>query len=308
MRRILLGQREAMAELELAPEFSADLTNFAMHPALLDQATGFALPLVDGYDASDDFYVPMAYQRIRIWRPLSRRPNIHARYRGTDNGTVAFDFTVMDEHGEVAVEIDQFTMRRVDSRASFGAAEYPAKDLRSTDEQETSLLDELLANGIAAQQGLEALDRILAHRPSPAQIIVSPVPLEVLERRIESRTGVTDRRPGGGRARSFVAPRTPVEEYLSEAWSKALGLDQVSVEDNWFELGGHSLLGIRIVAQLRQEFRIDLSPDFFFESLTISAQARIIEQRLAEPSPIGPQLIPVGRQQFRRRRTDLLKR
>jgi hypothetical protein len=42
--------------------------------------------------------------------------------------------------------------------------------------------------------------------------------------------------------------------------------------------------------------------------LTISAQARIIEQRLAEPSPIGPQLIPVGRQQFRRRRTDLLKR
>jgi hypothetical protein len=40
--------------------------------------------------------------------------------------------------------------------------------------------------------------------------------------------------------KSFVSPRTPVEEALAGIWCEVLGLKEVGVHDNFFELGGHS--------------------------------------------------------------------
>lgn len=40
---------------------------------------------------------------------------------------------------------------------------------------------------------------------------------------------------------AFVAPRTPTEMMLAGMWAQVLGVDRVSVYDNFFDLGGHSL-------------------------------------------------------------------
>ena len=75
-KKIYVGNNEALAELELPEEFSADLDTFVLHPSLMDAATGFVQIVGDG------FYLPMAYGKVDIKRPLQRR--IYSYVRSKD--------------------------------------------------------------------------------------------------------------------------------------------------------------------------------------------------------------------------------
>jgi amino acid adenylation domain-containing protein len=76
----------------------------------------------------------------------------------------------------------------------------------------------------------------------------------------------------------FRAPRTPVEERLAVMLSSLLGLEQVSVHDNFFLLGGHSLLGTQLISQIRGTFAVELALRTLFESPTIEQLAAEIER------------------------------
>jgi hypothetical protein len=56
-----------------------------------------------------------------------------------------------------------------------------------------------------------------------------------------------------------VAPRTPTEATIAEAWKETLGLPRVSVHDNFFDIGGHSLLAVRVVTKLDKLLGVRLS-------------------------------------------------
>ena len=60
-------------------------------------------------------------------------------------------------------------------------------------------------------------------------------------------------------------------------WGEVLGLDQVGRDDNFFELGGHSLLATRLIARIREAFKVDLSLRRLFETPTLSAVADFID-------------------------------
>jgi amino acid adenylation domain-containing protein len=77
--------------------------------------------------------------------------------------------------------------------------------------------------------------------------------------------------------KNFVAPRTPVEELLSEIWKEVLGVERVSINDNFFELGGHSLLATQLIARVQEAFRKEMGPRTVFESPTIAGLAAEIE-------------------------------
>lgn len=66
LRQVSYGENEVLAMLELPEQFSDDLDNFTLHPALMDLATSAGLPLVDGYETSTDFYVPLSYKRVQV--------------------------------------------------------------------------------------------------------------------------------------------------------------------------------------------------------------------------------------------------
>ena len=51
---------------------------------------------------------------------------------------------------------------------------------------------------------------------------------------------------------SYVAPQTPLEQFLTDAWRDVLQVDRIGVHDNFFELGGHSLLLMRMLAGVRE--------------------------------------------------------
>ena len=78
----------------------------------------------------------------------------------------------------------------------------------------------------------------------------------------------------------FISPRNPVEERLAAILAPLLGLDKVSMEDNFFLLGGHSLLGTQLIARVRDAFGIELTLRTLFDAPTVSKLAAQIEALL----------------------------
>ncbi|HEV3048878.1 MAG TPA: non-ribosomal peptide synthetase, partial [Longimicrobium sp.] len=83
-------------------------------------------------------------------------------------------------------------------------------------------------------------------------------------------------------AECYVAPRTPVEEVLAEIWAEVLRLERVGVHDSFFDLGGHSLLIIRLLADIRATFDLEISIRTVFSKPTLEAMAGEIERRIYE--------------------------
>ncbi len=75
-----------------------------------------------------------------------------------------------------------------------------------------------------------------------------------------------------------VKPRTDEEKVLAGVWSRVLGIEDISVHDDFFELGGDSLLSIRILAQVGSA-GLRISPVDFFAQPTIAGQARVAVQQ-----------------------------
>jgi acyl-coenzyme A synthetase/AMP-(fatty) acid ligase len=82
--------------------------------------------------------------------------------------------------------------------------------------------------------------------------------------------------------KTYVAPRTPVEEVLAEIWAEDLRLERVGVHDNFFDLGGHSLLIMRLLARIQGTFNQELSIRTVFSMPTLEAMAGEIERRIYE--------------------------
>lgn len=83
---------------------------------------------------------------------------------------------------------------------------------------------------------------------------------------------------GGMQQATFVAPRTPVEDILASIWSDVLGIEHVSIHDNFFDLGGHSLKVTQVASRIRDVFEAEISLRHFFETPTIALLAKKIEE------------------------------
>ena len=93
-----------------------------------------------------------------------------------------------------------------------------------------------------------------------------------------------------------MAARTAVEEIIAGIWADVLKLPQVGVEENFFELGGHSLLATQAISRIRGAFRVQLPLRAFFESPTVSALAKKIEQGIKAGTLAGiPRITPPTR-------------
>jgi acyl carrier protein len=69
---------------------------------------------------------------------------------------------------------------------------------------------------------------------------------------------------------------------LAEIWAEVLRLQRVSVHDSFFALGGHSLLIMRLLADIRATFDLDISVRTVFSMPTLEAMAGEIERRIYE--------------------------
>jgi len=149
---------------------------------------------------------------------------------------------------------------------------------------------------VTTEEGFAALDRIISHHSS-GPIIVSATDLSVRmrtwlygdsinTRKSEKQDDLLQSEDESDQIAAridYVAPRTAVEQRLTELWQRLLGIDRVGVSDNFFDLGGHSLLAVRLFARIEAELGKRLPLATLFHSPTIAAIAPLLETESHKP-------------------------
>ncbi|MFQ3633438.1 amino acid adenylation domain-containing protein [Roseiflexus sp.] len=91
-------------------------------------------------------------------------------------------------------------------------------------------------------------------------------------------------------------PHTPEEQLLAAVWSQVLHIPQVGRSENFFALGGHSLSAMRMIARIREIFRVELPIRDLFEAPTIAGLAeRIVRARRGSAGVAFAPLVPQPR-------------
>lgn len=270
------GRTEALLELVLPDAHRADLDTIELHPALLDFATAGAQSLIPGHDPATAFFAPMSYGAVRIWAPLPARIFSHIRHcpaAGGDASLASFDVTIVDEHGCILVEIDDFVMVAVRDPALLSA---------------TAPSGAAFQDSLTTQEGLSVLDHVLAgaHRP---HLIVSPRPLAAALAALQpSRAVPVQNDPGNA---DDAAPRTPAEAVIAQIWRDLLGVAHIRYHDDFFDLGGHSLLAVQFINRLRKQMGKSLPLAALLQSPTVERLAALIDPEgaasVAATVPLG---------------------
>ncbi len=91
-----------------------------------------------------------------------------------------------------------------------------------------------------------------------------------------------------------VTPADEVEARLSDIWCYVLGLNSISVNDNYFDLGGHSLLAVRLFSEINLAFHTQLPLGTLFHAPTVRKMSEII--RDSGVHSVRSAIVPVQRE------------
>ncbi|MBA2896480.1 type I polyketide synthase [Nonomuraea soli] len=260
------GDGEELALVEAV--FPEEASQWVLHPALLDVATSFG-------SARGGTYLPLGYGRLLVHAPLPARFYSHLRRRSTGAEVVAADLTLFDESGAVLVEIEEFTLRRVDpAQLDLAGARSP----------------EPAGTGIRPADGAAAFLRVLAADPGP-QVVVSATALaEIAERERTPAAAPEPAGPVAERSAPYNAPSTELGATIARIWGEVLGVARVGADDDFFDLGGNSLVAVQLIAQVRAATGVKLPMRTLFEAPTVEQMAARVEQLSAKPQ--APTAIP----------------
>ncbi|WP_344319342.1 SDR family NAD(P)-dependent oxidoreductase, partial [Actinocatenispora thailandica] len=296
LRAVHRGAGEVLARLVAPPAVAAELADWPLHPALLDEATSLL-------DVEGGSFLPLGYGRITVHAPLPARLWAHAVGQPGDEVTTA-DIRLLDDDGRVLVDIADFMLRRVDPAAmastvqatpasgappAGGAAPAPAGALspgaaaadRGSTPPGGTAGGSGAAGGIAPADGAEVLWRLLSGGLGP-QVAVSVRPMDeqlaAAAATIDTLTGPVDPDAGGALG-DEAAPGTELEAQLAAIWAEVLGVPAVGRDDDFFDLGGNSLVAVQLIGKVRTATGVKLPMRSLFETTTVAGMAELVEQR-----------------------------
>ncbi len=76
----------------------------------------------------------------------------------------------------------------------------------------------------------------------------------------------------------FVGSETSLEDWLTQLWQEALGLEKIGIDDKFFELGGNSLQAAAFVAKVQKELNETVFIVSIFEAPTVREYAKFLEK------------------------------
>lgn len=72
-------------------------------------------------------------------------------------------------------------------------------------------------------------------------------------------------------------PRTSLEKWIADVWSKLLGISPMSRQAHFFDLGGHSLSAVQFMTRLLEEYQLKVHVMVLYEKPTLAEFATHIE-------------------------------
>ncbi|WP_225074917.1 type I polyketide synthase [Streptomyces sp. CoT10] len=286
VRSVRTGATGVLAELALSDQFRRDAENHLLHPALLDCATSFLVPLPEGTNA-----LPFAYRSLVVHDRLPATVTALVRERPEDGkGTLLRDVALIDAEGREVVTVSGFTLRRIERAASANAVQgasrsegTPAEELaplRSSDVAQDSFLD--------VKIGGRLFDALLALDLGP-QVIVAPEGLTEKLRRADDFTAASMtsaaqsvEAPAAAAPSDGAAPAGATDSgfagQLTTLWSEVVGAPS-GPDDDFFEAGGDSLAAVQLVERIRVELGVELPMAVLFDHPTLAELLTEAERR-----------------------------
>ncbi|HET6327101.1 MAG TPA: SDR family NAD(P)-dependent oxidoreductase, partial [Planctomycetaceae bacterium] len=268
LKSLALGENEALAQLELAPELAGDPADYRLHPGLLDLATGSALYLIDGYGPESPLYFPIAYKRAVVYRALPAKFFSYIRARrdqAAPHEVATFDVTLLDPDGQVLADIEGFSMRPYRGDVNALAVDRPTA---LTAEDGNGRAAEFETRTIGPAEGARAFLRIL-EADSPPGVFVLP----------DGPRGLAPKTPAPREAAPATdTSKESVEAVLAEWWQELLGVERVQFDDDFFELGGQSLIVVRLFSKIKKTYGVNFGLSTLFEARTVRTLGGLIRE------------------------------
>jgi len=118
IRGIHIGEEESLSLIELSQQYLKEFKHYILYPSMLDNA------LATSNVEEKVMFLPYMYKSIVVYKSLPERFYSYVKTKGStgdDSETVTFDVTIMDDSGQVLVEIKDYLLKKVheDKIASF---------------------------------------------------------------------------------------------------------------------------------------------------------------------------------------------
>lgn len=84
---------------------------------------------------------------------------------------------------------------------------------------------------------------------------------------------------------AMTAPGSELERQVVAAWETALGIEPISVDDDFFAIGGDSLAALAMIVSLSAELGVHLGEELAFVHTTPRSLAAAIEEVQEDPAP-----------------------
>jgi amino acid adenylation domain-containing protein/non-ribosomal peptide synthase protein (TIGR01720 family) len=132
-------------------------------------------------------------------------------------------------------------------------------------------------------------DVLSAHLAQHLPDYMVPAQWMLLEQMPLSPNGKLDRKalPKPEATHHYEAPQSLLEQQIAAIWAEVLGVEQVSLNDNFFERGGDSIISIQVVSRARAA-GIHFTAKALFQHQTVRSLARVAQLQTAQVIDQGP--------------------
>ena len=141
-------------------------------------------------------------------------------------------------------------------------------------------------NRMTDEEVNEIYHRLISVRPSP-RIVISTIDMQHVWKRWNEVASLEslgkDREVQSDCNIRHISvderPTTTMEQWIKDRWSQLLGIEQMSIDDNFFGLGGHSLAAVQFITKVREVFNINTHVMNLYEMPTIKAFSKFLESK-----------------------------